>query len=51
MAGGLTLADHFLDRVKEILGTIDFPLKISDIRIADDPLTTVANGCLMAAHL
>lgn len=51
MAGGLTLADHFLDKVKEVLSTIDFPLKISDIRIAEDPLTTVANGCLMAAHL
>lgn len=51
LAGGLALAKGFVEKVEEVLATIDFPLKISEVRLANDPLTTVANGCLLAAHL
>lgn len=51
LAGGLTLAKGFVEKFEEVMATVDFPLKISEVRLAESPLTTVANGCLMAAHL
>lgn len=51
IAGGLSLAKGFTDKVEEIMSTLDFPLKISEVRLADEPLTAVSNGCLLAAHL
>lgn len=49
--GGLTLPTNFIIVVKDILATLDFPIKISGVRLADEPLTAVSNGCLLAAHL
>ena len=51
VSGGLTLADGFVQKVQDVLKTIDFPLNISTVRRAEDPMTAVANGALLAAHL
>ena len=50
-AGGLTQAVGFIKKVEELVKTIDFNIKIGDIRVADDPMKTVANGCMLAANL
>lgn len=51
VSGGLTLAGGFTQKIRDVLETIDFPLNISIIRKAGDPMTSVANGALLAAHL
>lgn len=51
MAGGLTLAKGFTEKVEQVLATVDFPIKISKVRLASDPMTAVSHGCLLAAHL
>jgi len=51
VSGGLSKADGFVDKMKGVLGTADLPLKIGGIRKAGDPMTAVANGCLLAAQL
>jgi len=47
----LSLAEGFADKVEEVMSTLDFPLKISSVRLADESLTAVSHGCLLAAHL
>lgn len=49
--GGLTLADGFIRKVEENLAKLDFPMKISNVRLAESPLTAVSRGCLLAANL
>lgn len=51
VSGGLTLADGFTNRVESVLSGINFPVKISDVKRAEDPMKCVANGCLLAAQL
>jgi hypothetical protein len=51
VSGGLTLANGFVAKVEEVLKTIDFPIKIKNVRLADSPMTAVANGCFLAANL
>jgi len=51
LSGGLTLATGFKGKVKDVLNTVDLPVKVGDIRKAGDPMTAVANGCLLAAQL
>ncbi len=51
VAGGLTLAQGFVGKVENVLSTLDFPIKISKVKLASEPLTTVSQGCLLAAHL
>lgn len=51
VSGGLTLAKGFNGKVHEVLNTIELPVKIGEIRKAGDPMTAVANGCLLAAQL
>lgn len=51
VSGGLTLAKGFVKRMEESLKIINFPLKIREIRRAENPMTSVAHGCLLAAHL
>jgi len=45
------LANGFVAKVEEVLKTIDFPIKIKNVRLADSPMTAVANGCFLAANL
>lgn len=51
VSGGLTLATGFEDKIKDVINRLEFPIKISDIRKAGDPMTAVAHGCLLAAQL
>jgi hypothetical protein len=39
----------FRDRFETVLRASDFPVEISEIRMAADPLTSTAKGALIAA--
>jgi hypothetical protein len=51
VSGGLSLATGFVEKVESILKTVDFPIKISDVRKAADPMTSVAQGALLASSI
>jgi hypothetical protein len=51
VSGGLSLAGGFVKKVETCLSKIELPIKVSEIRLAQDPLRCVANGCLLAAQL
>jgi hypothetical protein len=51
VSGGLTLAGGFTKKVQEVLTSVDFPIKVGEVKRADDPMKAVANGCLLAANL
>lgn len=51
VSGGLTLAGGFVEKFTEVVNAKKFPFKIKNVRKASDPMTCVANGCLMAAIL
>lgn len=49
IAGGSSKTKGFIDLFEEKLNEKEFPLKISTISVADDPINAVARGCLTAA--
>lgn len=49
LSGGTAKPKGFLDKFRQTIERDGFPLKISEIRLADDPLTATARGCLIAA--
>ncbi|MEW6126821.1 MAG: HU family DNA-binding protein [Acidobacteriota bacterium] len=49
LAGGTAAPKGFLERFQKAVEQDKFPLPISEIRMAKDPLTTTARGCLIAA--
>lgn len=49
LSGGTAKPKGFLDKFRQALERDGFPLEISEIRMADDPLTATARGCLIAA--
>jgi hypothetical protein len=49
LSGGTTIPRGFRDRFEKMLKTTEFPIAISEIRLARDPLTTTAKGALVAA--
>ena len=49
IAGGTSLATNFVDFFKDKITQHDFPIAISDIQHARNPLTVVAEGCLIKA--
>ncbi len=51
VSGGLTLAEGFTKKVEEILSGIDFPMEIKEVRRAEKPMQTVANGALLASQI
>ena len=51
ISGGLVLAGGFLKKFETCLNNISFPIKIKEVRLAENPMTAVANGCLLAAQL
>ena len=51
VSGGLARAKGFTRKIKESLKTVNFPLEISEVREAEDPMTAVAHGCLLASQL
>lgn len=51
ISGGSALAGGFLKKFETCLNYKAFPIKIKEVRLAENPMTTVANGCLLAAQL
>jgi hypothetical protein len=51
LSGGLTLAGGFTEKFKLESENKTYPFEIKEIRQAEDPMTCVARGCLMAAIL
>ena len=49
LSGGTALPQGFRDRFEKILKASDFPIPLSEIRMAADPLHTSAHGALVAA--
>jgi len=51
LSGGLTLVGNFTERFRAESNNKTYPFEIKEIRRAEDPMTCVARGCLMAAIL
>ncbi len=51
VSGGLSLAKGFTEKVETSLKNLNFPIKISGVRKAKDPMTSVSHGALLAAQL
>ncbi|MBF0159428.1 MAG: hypothetical protein HQL58_07870 [Magnetococcales bacterium] len=49
ISGGTSLAGDFIDLVRANLRQVEWPIELSDIRHAHDPLSCVAQGCLIKA--
>ena len=49
LSGGTALPKGFLDRFKKALSQVKFPFAIGEIRLAKEPLQSVAKGALVAA--
>ncbi len=49
LSGGTAMPHGFCERFEKILRQSDFPVELSEIRVAEDPLTTTARGALVAA--
>jgi nucleoid DNA-binding protein len=49
LSGGTAKPKGFLEKFRQAIERDKFPLEISEIRMAEDPLTATARGCLIAA--
>jgi hypothetical protein len=49
LSGGTAMPKGFLDRFAASLRARDFPVRVSEVRLAADPLNSTARGALMAA--
>ena len=49
LSGGTALPQGFLPRFEKTLAAAEFPIAISEVRLAKDPLNTTAKGALVAA--
>jgi len=49
LSGGTALPRGFLERFKQLLRKTDFPLGVGEIKMASQPLFSVAKGALIAA--
>lgn len=49
LSGGTTMPRGFRERFEKILKESSFPLELSEVRLAADPLNTTAKGALIAA--
>lgn len=49
LSGGTAKPQGFLQKFQQTFNRDGFPIEISEIRLASDPLTATARGCLMAA--
>jgi actin-like ATPase involved in cell morphogenesis len=50
-AGGTSMVGGFVDVFKNVLSSIKFPILISEVRLAEEPLNAVAKGCLISSLL
>lgn len=51
VAGGSSMVGGFVDVFSDELRKVDFPLQVAGVRRAEEPLTSVVRGCLIAASL
>ena len=49
LSGGTTMPEGFRDRFEKIVREGDFPIEVSEIRMASSPLHSTAKGALVAA--
>jgi hypothetical protein len=49
LSGGTAMPKGFRDRFETVLRASNFPVELSEVRTAADPLTTTAKGALVAA--
>jgi hypothetical protein len=49
LSGGTVIPKGFLERFTAELKAQDFPIRLSEIRVSEDPLNSTARGALMAA--
>jgi hypothetical protein len=49
LSGGSAVPKGFRDRFEKVLRSSDFPIELSEIRMASEPMTTTAKGALVAA--
>jgi hypothetical protein len=49
LSGGTAMPRGFRDRFEKVLRESAFPIELSEVRMAKDPLTTTARGALVAA--
>ena len=49
LSGGTASPRGFVEKFSDTLGKADLPFKVSDVRLASDPLTATARGCAIAA--
>ena len=43
------MVDGFVEMVRQVIEQYEFPFEVSEIRHAGNPLTAVAEGCLIRA--
>lgn len=51
VAGGLSLAEGFVKKVTDVLTTVEFPIKVGEVKLAEEPMKAVANGAFLATNL
>jgi len=51
VSGGLSLAKGFARKVEGTLGVTNFPIKVGEVRRAEEPMHAVANGALLATSI
>ena len=51
VSGGLSLAGGFIEKFKTCLDQLPFPIKIREVRRAEDPMRAVASGALLGSQL
>ena len=49
IAGGTATVPGFVKKFKDVIQGLELPFKIKEVRLADNPLYTVSNGCLVKA--
>jgi len=49
LAGGTSMPNGFVDKVKKIIGGLELPFEIKEVRRSDDPRNSVVKGCLTQA--
>jgi hypothetical protein len=48
VCGGTAMVGGFADAFRQELFSIEWPIEIAEVRLAEDPLQTVSKGCLIA---
>ena len=51
VAGGTSQAEGYVEKLHEKLLSSEFPMPISEVKHANDPLHSVSKGCLIAASI